>query len=463
MIQIDNVSFGYRPGSPILKNINLTVHKGECILLCGKSGCGKTTLTKLVNGLIPHFCEESEITGHVTVDGMNVADTEVYKLAQSVGSVFQNPKSQFFNLDSDAELAFGLENAGVCPDTIIQRIQLTTDVLNMEHLRQRNIFTMSGGEKQSIAFGSVYAMNPSIYVLDEPTANLDGDAIERLRQQLVEVKAQGKTVLIAEHRIYFLADILDRAVFLEDGRIQKVYLRSEFLALTNEERIEMGLRTLKYRTLNTNDQPAKKSDLTVTDLCCKINKEVVLENQTLCVKYGEVLGVMGCNGTGKTTLLRCIAGLQKISAGSVEMDGKPISRKARNRLCYLVMQDVNFQLFSDSVFGECELSKDDIDAQQIEEVLSIFDLLSYKDDHPMALSGGQKQRLAIAAGVLCGKKVILFDEPTSGLDYVHMLQVSASIKKLKELGRVIIIVSHDNEFLEIVSDRIIKLNKADRE
>ncbi|MCG8499991.1 MAG: ABC transporter ATP-binding protein [Firmicutes bacterium] len=459
MIKIHNVSFGYTQEEQILKNINLHINKGECVLLCGKSGCGKTTVTKLINGLIPHFTDNCRLEGTVTVEGKNVAETQIYELAEKIGSVFQNPKSQFFNLDSDTEIVFGLENAGASPDSINERLRATTKALNIERLRRRSIFSMSAGEKQSLAFASSYAMNPHVYVLDEPTANLDEGAIEVLREQIAKIKEEGKTVLIAEHRIYFLMDLIDRAVLMEKGEIVRIFTREAFLTLSEDERIKMGLRTLGKKSVcpfpHIPDHSAEA--LTVKNLCCKIKENIIFEQLSFSVKNGDILGITGSNGAGKTTLLRCIAGLIKQSEGELLLDGRPLNKKTRNRLCYLIMQDVNHQLFSDSLWNECELSGGEAEEGKIEEVLHQFDLSEWKHSHPMALSGGQKQRLAIAAGVLQDKKIVLFDEPTSGLDYEHMLAVSATIKGLAQKGHIVIIVTHDTEFLECTCNRTIVL------
>jgi len=173
MISIEDVSFGYSGEHGTLHDVTLKIRDGECILLCGESGCGKTTVTKLMNGLVPHFTDGCALEGRVSAEGLAVAETELYELAKRVGSVFQNPKSQFFNLDSDSELAFGLENQGAAPDFIRTRLKETVRNLRMEALQGRSIFSMSGGEKQMLAFASVYAMDPAVFVLDEPTANLD--------------------------------------------------------------------------------------------------------------------------------------------------------------------------------------------------------------------------------------------------------------------------------------------------
>jgi energy-coupling factor transport system ATP-binding protein len=360
------------------------------------------------------------------VAGFSVAQGELYRLAEHIGSVFQNPKSQFFNLDSDSELVFGLENAGIPPDIIRQRLDITVGELHIEHLLGKNIFTLSGGEKQSLAFGSVYAMNPEVFVLDEPTANLDAEAIETLRQQIIQVKSEGRIVLVAEHRLYFLAEIIDRAIFLKNGRIAGHFTRDEFLALPDTRRVEMGLRTLAPTRLSLPAAlPAgQERGLSVEGLSCALDKQTVFRGITFAAGHGEVLGIIGNNGTGKSTLTRCLCGLKKQSAGEIKLDGKVLSHKMRTMLSFFVMQDVNHQLFSDSVWNECEMSAPDCESKRIESVLEAFDLLPLKDRHPMALSGGQKQRLAVATAVLSDRQVLIFDEPTSGLDYRHMLEVN---------------------------------------
>ncbi|SHN74821.1 ABC transporter ATP-binding protein [Desulfitobacterium chlororespirans] len=475
MITINNVTFGYNQKKDTLKNIDLTIGPGECLLLCGKSGCGKTTVTKLVNGLIPHFIENGRLEGTVTAAGLNVTATELYELAKSIASVFQNPKSQFFNLDSDAELAFGLENIGASPEYMRQRLDAVVRELDIERLMQRSIFAMSGGERQALAFGSAFAINPDIYVLDEPTANLDGDGVAVLKRQLGEIKRQGKTILIAEHRLYFLTDLIDRAVYMEDGEIVRIYPREEFFALSDEQRINMGLRTFSTPALNAaagrkgeetlavSAAPAGQNgqELSVRELCCEIKGKRVFDRISFSAGSGEIVGITGNNGVGKSTLMGCICGLTKEKSGSVSLGGKELTLRQRNRECFCVMQDVNHQLFSDSVGNECALSG--AGRPEIEDVLKTFDLYTYKDSHPMALSGGQKQRLAIACGVLSHKKILVFDEPTSGLDYERMTAVAGLIRKLAEKGHIILIVTHDREFMNFVCDRSVSLTGKGRE
>lgn len=173
MIEFENVSFSYQGQEHNgLHEINLKISDGECVLFCGRSGCGKTTITRLVNGLIPQFYQ-GELQDRILVDGQKISNLPMYQIASKVGSVFQNPRTQFFNVDTDSEISFGIENEALPPKELAERVDQTTDDLNIQNLRNRNIFELSGGEKQKIAFASVYAMNPEIYLLDEPSSNLD--------------------------------------------------------------------------------------------------------------------------------------------------------------------------------------------------------------------------------------------------------------------------------------------------
>lgn len=461
MIEIKDVSFAYPGRENSLEHFTLTVEKGECVLLCGESGCGKSTVTKLINGLIPHFTSDCYLEGSVTVDGIDTAKAEIYQLAKVVGSVFQNPKSQFFNLDTDSELAFGLENRGEAPENIRDRLDITTQALHIEHLLHRNIFSLSGGEKQALAVASVYAADPEVYVLDEPSANLDEASIEVLRQNLLHLKSEGKTIVIAEHRLYFLTGLIDRAVYIRDGRICRIFTRKEFLSLPERDRAQMGLRTIRPVALQL--PPANiysESELDCMELCCGYKKAPdIVKKLSFSLRRGTVAALTGQNGAGKTTLTRCLCGLLSERKGSILLDGQRLKAKERQRTCSLVMQDVNHQLFFDSVLSECEQS--DASPEQIETVLTELDLWRWRDRHPMALSGGQKQRLAVATSVLSGRPVLIFDEPTSGLDYRSMRQVSALLRKLAESGRIVIVVSHDGEFMRMTCDCEIHLPKGE--
>ena len=460
MISIDNVSFGYGEAQETLSQVSAAIAPGECVLLCGASGCGKTTVTKLINGLIPAFTPGCRLEGRVEVDGLDPGTTPMYELARKVGSVFQNPKSQFFNLDTDSELAFGLENEGRPPDEIRKRVADTVDALHLQELHARNIFSLSGGQKQLLAFGSVYAMGPEIFVLDEPTANLDQDAIARLHDQIAGLKRQGRTVVIAEHRLYFLTDLIDRALYLRDGVLERTFTREQFCALTDREREALGLRTLIPAgcTLPAVAPAGAKEGLSVEGLTCAYRKEPpVFQALSFSARPGEVVAITGPNGVGKTTLSRCLCGLIREQAGQIALNGRPLNRKKRQKAAFCVMQDVNHQLFSDSVWGECRMSAPDVPDSTLKGVLDSLHLLPFRERHPMSLSGGQKQRLAVATALLSEKPILIFDEPTSGLDYARMVEVSGVIRSLAQQGRIVLVVTHDQEFLQRACDRVLRL------
>ena len=460
MISIDRVSFGYGEAQETLSQVSTAIAPGECVLLCGASGCGKTTVTKLINGLIPAFTPGCRLEGRVEVDGLDPGTTPMYELARKVGSVFQNPKSQFFNLDTDSELAFGLENEGRTPEEIRKRVSDTVDALHLQELQARNIFSLSGGQKQLLAFGSVYAMGPEIFVLDEPTANLDQDAIARLHDQIAGLKRQGRTVVIAEHRLYFLTDLIDRVLYLRDGVLERTFTRKQFFALTDGEREALGLRTLIPAgcTLPAAAPAGAKEGLSVEGLTCAYRKEPpVFQALSFSARPGEVVAITGPNGVGKTTLSRCLCGLIREQAGQIALNGRPLNRKERQRAAFCVMQDVNHQLFSDSVWGECRMSAPDAPDSTVEGVLDSLHLLPFRERHPMSLSGGQKQRLAVATALLSEKPILIFDEPTSGLDYARMVEVSGVIRSLAQQGRIVLVVTHDQEFLQRACDRVLRL------
>ena len=460
MISVDNVSFGYGEAQETLSQVSAAIAPGECVLLCGASGCGKTTVTKLINGLIPAFTPGCRLEGRVEVDGLDPGTTPMYELARKVGSVFQNPKSQFFNLDTDSELAFGLENEGRTPEEIRKRVSDTVDALHLQELQARNIFSLSGGQKQLLAFGSVYAMGPEIFVLDEPTANLDQDAIARLHDQIAGLKRQGRTVVIAEHRLYFLTDLIDRVLYLRDGVLERTFTRKQFCALTDREREALGLRTLIPAgcTLPAAAPAGAKEGLSVEGLTCAYRKEPpVFQALSFSARPEEVVAITGPNGVGKTTLSRCLCGLIREQAGQIALNGRPLNRKKRQKAAFCVMQDVNHQLFSDSVWGECRMSAPDAPDSTVEGVLDSLHLLPFRERHPMSLSGGQKQRLAVATALLSEKPILIFDEPTSGLDYARMVEVSGVIRSLAQQGRIVLVVTHDQEFLQRACDRVLRL------
>lgn len=457
MIEFRHVSFAYQGQKEDgLRDFDLRISEGECVLFCGRSSCGKTTVTRLVNGLIPHFFA-GELTGEVLIGGQEVKGLPMYRIAETVGSVFQNPRTQFFNVDTDSEIAFGIENESLPEDELCTKVDQAVSDLELQKLRGRSIFSLSGGEKQKIAFASVYAMNSGIYLLDEPSSNLDVEAIEELRKSLLLLKRQGKTILIAEHRLYYLKDLVDRIVYMEQGRIERIYTPEQFLSIPAVQREVMGLRTMDLESV----VPVPKKTvqalpiLEIRALSLYHKKQAVMSGVHLRAARGEIIGVIGHNGTGKSTFSRTLCGLHKGCDGVFMWEGRELGHKQRLKLSYMVMQDVNYQLFAESVEKECCFGIQNPDTALVAGTMKELGLYEYRTCHPNTLSGGQKQRTAVAVSMICRKEILVFDEPTSGLDHDSMVQVSRLLKRLGETGKIIFVVTHDYEFLSAVCSRIV--------
>lgn len=464
IIKSKNVSFQYlHTTEAFLKEINLTVDRGEVILICGASGSGKSTYSRLLNGISPNYIE-GELTGeHFTAD-LEAGEADIEAYIPIVGSVFQNPKTQHFTVDTTSELAFPLENTGAHPDFIRTKIMENAKALDVLHLLGRNIFEISGGEKQQIAFVASNMLEPSILILDEVTSNLDQEAIIRIREMVLQLKARGQTIIIFEHRLAWTKDLVDRYIRLEDGRVSNEWTADDFQKLSNNELHALGLRSMNlemHREMIQDklNQPNSKSNYTLSteQLSIGYPGQMILSNLNLAFNAGEVTGLLGANGTGKSTLATTLSGLQEPFSGEIYWNNEKISRKALIQKSYMVMQDMNYQLFSDSVENEILLGANH--PKHLDVLLEELNLTEFRDRHPMSLSEGQKQRVVIASALLSGKEIIIFDEPTSGLDYEHMERFGNLLKDLKKSNAVIIVITHDEELASKYCDSIVKLSK----
>ncbi len=482
IIELENVNFQYKGSKDgSLVNVNLNIEEGQTVLLCGASGSGKTSIIRLINGLIPHYYP-GELEGRVTVAGRDVKKVDLHELAGTVGTVFQNPRSQFFSVDTDGEIAFGPENIGLEPKEIKARLNDVVAEMNLEEILGRNIFDLSGGQKQRIACASVAALLPEIILLDEPSSNLDFDSIELLRGIIMEWKRQGKTIVISEHRLWYLKDAVDRVIYMENGKIAREWSGEEFNSL-NEEKV----KSYKLRPVVLEEELIREIRGDCASSFCKTDSAIELKDfyfsykkrpylifkkrfkesdgdllnlniPKLKIPKGKVIGLVGPNGTGKSTFLRCLCGLEGDCKGKITIDGATYKGRQRLKICYMVMQDVNHQLFTDSVKSEVMLSMKEDDEKRCDELLQMLGLLEYKDAHPMAMSGGQKQRVAIASALASDAQILLFDEPTSGLDYAHMEKVSELLQQLASSGASVIVSTHDPELISECCDYVMGLN-----
>ena len=466
MVELKNVSFRYGSENAecmcasSLKNIDLTVKTGECVLLTGPSGCGKTTILRLINGLIPHFYPGA-LSGNILIDGGSVKERELYDTALIIGTVFQNPRTQFYNVDTTGELAFGCENRGLPEQEIYTRIDRTVAHFRMASLMDRNIFHLSDGEKQKIACASINVSEPKIILLDEPSANLDYTATLMLRELILRWKAEGKTIIAAEHRIAYLWDIIDRAVVLRDGEIVGEFTGNGKEELTQNQLTQMGLRTtvmespaeMQMDSFREGDRPITLRNF---HFAYHGEKKNIVDIPILQIAAGQITAIVGANGAGKTSFLNCLCGLEKRCKGTLEYEGKLYDSKSRKKLCFMVMQDTGNQLFTESVLDEVLISLKKGTANEKEtamEIIRNLDLADFADRHPQSLSGGQKQRLAIACALASGRDLLLLDEPTSGLDYVHMKETAALLEKLRSMGTTILVVTHDSELIRACCTR----------
>ena len=377
--------------------------------------------------------------------------------------MFQNPKTQYFNIDTTAELAFPCENMGMESIDIQENVKKCATEYGLLNLLDRSIFKLSGGEKQRIAFGAACVLHPKLLVLDEPTGNLDDRSVRELHDMIAKKKAEGTTVVIAEHRLAWITDLADRFCFFEKGRIKQQWSREEFCELPSEELQKMGLRPIDLAPYHTevmekrNRRPLKESALFVAgDLTVGYGKKSVvhrMEDFQIC--KGEIVGLMGHNGEGKSTLAKTLCGLLKPIRGRIA----PAKEKERLERSFMVMQDVNYQLFSDSVREEILLGAKK--PELCEQVLDSLNLTEVADCHPMSLSGGQKQRVAIASAILSGKEFVVLDEPTSGLDYYHMTQAAKLLEELKENGAAVLVITHDEELAAGWCDRVIYMSERE--
>lgn len=459
--------------SPALKNAAGQIHRGTCIVLCGSSGCGKSSLLRCFNHLVPQFYE-GELEGFCYIDGRDTAGLSIGQVGELAASVFQDPRSQFFTVNSNTEVAFGMENHGVPKDVIIQRVDEAFARFSLERLKNRNVYEMSSGERQFISILSAWAMDTDILLLDEPTANLDYAATMQLQKLLLELKKQGKTLILSEHRLHYLSGIADEFWLMADGQLRQRYTAEQMMELSVEETAALSLRTLDLGniTLQTKSLPETSDSAPFTfgalNLCFDYRRKgkALLQGVSFEMRCGEVVGVVGSNGCGKTTLGKLLTGLLQPSAGSILYNGKKLRPKELQKCGLFVMQEAEFQFFTNSVLNELRYGHSvtpEFEAEA-ERLLKKFGMWECRSRHPFSLSGGQMQKLSLMIAYFSPKQIVVLDEPTAGLD-AKSLQSCAELIREMQRKKLVFVITHDLELIAQVCTSYICISggKADQE
>lgn len=450
-----------------LQDVKGTVPSGKCIVLCGDSGCGKTTLLRSMNHLIPTFYEGS-LKGYCRMKGQDINALSIGETGKLAASVFQDPRSHFFTVNSSTEVAFGLENHGVTQEKMKRRVEKAFAVFHLEKLKDRNVYELSSGERQLVSILAAWAMDTEILLLDEPTANLDFAAINQLREVLLSLKHQGKTLIISEHRLHYLTDIADEYWVMAQGEIREKRTAQELLALSDEQLSRLSLRTtnLAHLTLQVKQPISPCSETAVLSIrdvgfSYRRNESEILRHCFMEVHTGEVVGLIGSNGSGKTTLGKIVSGLLRAGYGEINYNGKPANTRVLRKNSLFIMQEAEFQFFTNSVINELKYGHKDTPeiCAEIERLLKKFGMWEYRNRHPFSLSGGQMQKLTLMLACLSSKPIIVLDEPTAGLDAKSLKSCVALIQEMQK-KKIILIITHDLELISQVCNRCICLSKG---
>ncbi|HSS68238.1 MAG TPA: ATP-binding cassette domain-containing protein [Nocardioidaceae bacterium] len=495
MIGFEHFSFWYPDASePTLRDVDLTVAEGELALLVGATGSGKSTLLRAVNGLVPTFTG-GHVEGRVRAGGLDTRSTPPREFAATVGVVGQDALAGFVTDTVEEELAYAMEQLATPPAVMRRRVEEVLDLMGIAPLRRRALRSLSGGEQQRVAIGSVLTAAPSILVLDEPTSALDPVAAEdALAAVLRLVHDLGITVFAAEHRLERVVEYADQLVVLADGRVRSGSPRIELatsplappvvelgrlagwsplpLSVRDARRAAVELRARLVGASLPLDRPHASGDAAADGLTCRslvvqYGSKVAVRGADLEVAPGEVVALMGRNGSGKSSLLWALRGAVTRAGGSVTVAGRDPARLSRAEaasLVALVPQQATDLLYHASVDAECATA--DGGGELVPGTTrELFERLAGGQidgsTHPRDLSDGQRLALAIAVQLVGGARVLLLDEPTRGLDYDAKGRLRATLAELAADGHAIVVATHDVEFVAHAAHRVIVMAEGE--
>lgn len=477
---VENLSFRYRDRQgAAIHDINFEARAGEILLIAGASGCGKTTLIRSINGLIPRSYK-GEMSGRVLVFGEETTSWKLSQISQKIGTVLQDPERQILGTKVLNEVAFGLENLTVPREEILHRVDEALAFLKISHLRERETFTLSGGEKQKVALAGVLAMRPSILLLDEPLASLDPASAQDTLDTVRFLADQGMTVLMVEHRVEDVLRIKpERVMFMSEGEVRYLGDLAGLSQVVNYREVKLPAEDIVERAKR---DPAPEEISILPGAAGKGENEAlvkfenvafgydadieVLHGINLEIKRGDVIAVLGPNGAGKTTFVKHAIGLLKPKAGRVLVNGRDTKESSVAQIASTlgyVFQSPSHMLFAPTVseelaFGPRNLkhSKEQIESE-VKEALRIVNLSDKEQDPPLALSFGQQKRVSIAAILAMQSRILVMDEPTAGQDYQNYMNFMNSILQMPAF-EAILFITHDVDLAVIYANRVLMIN-----
>ncbi len=470
MIQLNNVSYTYpNTKKKVLNNVNLTVNPGKCIVVTGQAGAGKTTLCLAAAGILHHEFSGGTLEGTVTIDGRNVRDyRDMSDLGSRIGMVFDDSDAQLIFTTVEEEILSGLEHLGLPPDKIAERLERVMNITKITHLRDRAPHTLSGGQKQRAVIAVTLALGTDVLILDEPLSELDAKATEIILDILSDLKKEGKTILIAEHKIDRIARIAETFVLLKDGEIvlsgnpEQVIHDPHFQNTVKEKPGQQGSPKPVKPAIGTGSSSGPV--IIVKNCVHRYGQILALHNINLEILPGECIAIIGDNGSGKTTLIKHFNGLLHPTEGSILIKGKDTTRAIVTELARdvgLVFQNPDTMLFAETVWQEVAFGIDNLGLpnrdETIRRALKQVNLSHAWDLYPRYLSRGERQRLAVACIIAMQPSIIILDEPTTGLDNHESCEVMDILKEFQKEGHTIVIVTHSMEIVDEYADRVIHM------
>ncbi len=509
IIEFKDFSFRYRvQAEPTLKNINLTIYEGEKVLIVGPSGSGKSTLAHCLNGLV-HFYYTGESSGSLKIDNEDILDKNIFELSKIVGTVLQDPDSQFIGLTVGEDIAFKLENYCLSQDEMIDKVNQSARLVDIDKEINESPYKLSGGQKQRVTLAGVTVDDVKVLLFDEPLASLDPATGKNAIKLIDEIqKSKDKTIVIIEHR---LEDVLhcdlDRIIVMDKGQIIADKTPDELLSsdILNKVGVRepLYLTALRYANcdINENIRPSNINKLDInackekvnnwynTTLKCKnvSDSESILEFKNISFSYnndkqvlkdisfkvnkGDMISIVGRNGAGKSTISKLICGFYKPTRGQIIFDGEDMvnkSIKERSEKIGFVMQNPNQMISKSMVFDEVAFGlrirgiSDNEIKERVYDTLKICGLYGYRNWPISALSYGQKKRVTIASILVLNPEVIILDEPTAGQDFKHYTEIMEFLVELNKKGVTIIMVTHDMHLMLEYTNKVIVLCNGEK-